>query len=117
MNDNEKRAWSRFADAAKAAPSVRLGAVATGQRWPDHSPCPGEQPGTSVDANPLGPPMGISDVAAFLGCSVWTVRQRYMRQGLPHLRTSATGKLVFFRKQVIDWIVNRQLRQKGGIPR
>jgi hypothetical protein len=34
----------------------------------------------------LGAPMDIAEVAALLGCSEWTVRQRYMPRGLPHLR-------------------------------
>ena len=72
--------------------------------------------GTAHRALPeLGPPLTISEVAQLLGCSLWTVRQRYMRLGLPYLRTSASGKLVFFRGQVIDWILERQQRQKGGI--
>ena len=74
------------------------------------------KPGTTHSLLPeLGRPLSIGEVAGVLGCSEWTVRQRYMRQGLPYLRTSATGKLVFFREQVIDWIVERQKRQKGGI--
>jgi hypothetical protein len=48
-----------------------------------------------------------------LGCSVWTVRQRYLREGLPHIRASARGRFIFFREQVIDWILERQKR-KGG---
>jgi hypothetical protein len=73
-------------------------------------------PGTVHRAFPeLGQPLTISEVAQLLGCSLWTVRQRYMRLGLPYLRTSASGKLVFFRGQVIDWILERQQRQKGGI--
>lgn len=63
----------------------------------------------------LGQPLAIAEVARLLGCSLWTVRQRYLRQGLPYLRTSATGKLVFFREQVIAWILDRQQQQKGGI--
>jgi hypothetical protein len=63
----------------------------------------------------LGDPMTIEEVAAFLGCSAWTVRQRYLPQGIPHLRACASGKLVFFREQVIGWILKRQQqRQKGG---
>jgi hypothetical protein len=58
--------------------------------------------------------LDIVAVAALLGCSVWTVRQRYLPQGLPHLRTCASGKLVFFREQVIGWILKRQQQQKGG---
>jgi hypothetical protein len=69
----------------------------------------------ALDGEHLGPPLGISEVAQLFGCSVWTVRQRYIRLGLPYLRTSATGKLVFFRAQVIAWILERQQRQKGGI--
>jgi hypothetical protein len=48
-----------------------------------------------------------------LGCSVWTVRQKYLPQGLPHLRASAAGKFVFFRKQIVNWILKRQ--GKGGM--
>jgi hypothetical protein len=73
-------------------------------------------PGTVHRALPeLGQPLTISGVARLLGCSLWTVRQRYMRLGLPYLRTSASGKFVFFRGQVIDWILEQQQRQKGGI--
>jgi predicted site-specific integrase-resolvase len=57
--------------------------------------------------------MTIEEVAALLGCSPWTVRQRYLRQGLPHLQASARGKLIFFREQIIAWVEKRQ-RQKGG---
>jgi len=65
----------------------------------------------------LGSPLTIGDVAALLGCSAWTVRQRYLRQGLPHLQARARGKLVFFREQVIAWIEKRQQQRKGGIYR
>jgi DNA-directed RNA polymerase specialized sigma24 family protein len=61
----------------------------------------------------LGTPLTIDEVAELLGCSPWTVRQRYLRQGLPHLQASAHGKLIFFRKQIIAW-VEKQQRQKGG---
>ena len=61
----------------------------------------------------LGEPLSIAEVAALLGCSVWTVRQKYLPKGLPHLRASATGKLVFFRKQVTAWIFEQQ--RKGGL--
>lgn len=63
----------------------------------------------------LGTALTIDEVAELLGCSPWTVRQRYLRQGLPHLRACASGKLVFFREQVVGWILKRQQqRQKGG---
>jgi hypothetical protein len=63
--------------------------------------------------NPLGSPLSIREIAELVGCSPWTIRQRYMPQGLPHFRSGPQGKLVFFRDQVIRWILERQ--QKGGI--
>jgi phage terminase Nu1 subunit (DNA packaging protein) len=60
----------------------------------------------------LGEPLDIPQVAILLGCSVWTVRQKYLPQGLPHLRAGHRGKFVFFRHQVINWILKRQ--DKGG---
>lgn len=75
---------------------------------------------TDQDARPqgflLGEPLAIDEVARLLGCSVWTIRQCYLRQGLPYLQASRRGKLVFFREQVIAWIQKRQ-RAKGGMPR
>ena len=64
----------------------------------------------------LGEALSIDEVADLLGCSPWTVRQRYLRQGLPYLQARTRGKLVFFREQVIAWVEKRQ-RQKGGIYR
>ncbi len=60
----------------------------------------------------LGTPLSIREVARLIGCSAWTVRQRYVPQGLPHLRSGPSGKLIFYRDQVVRWIVNKQ--QKGG---
>ena len=71
-------------------------------------------PGASTgSASSLGEPLSIREVAQLLGCSVWTVRQRYLPQGLPHLRACSGGRIVFFREQVIGWILKRQ-QQKGG---
>jgi hypothetical protein len=36
--------------------------------------------------------MTIGRVAVVLGCSVWTVRQRYLPLGLPYFRIGSTGK-------------------------
>ena len=59
-------------------------------------------------------PGQILEVARLLGCSDWTVRHRYLPQGLPHLRPGGPGgKIVFFRNQVIAWILQQQ-KQKGG---
>jgi hypothetical protein len=57
---------------------------------------------------PLGEPLTIAEAAEILGCSPWTIRQKYLPQGLPHLRATTEGKLVFFRSQIIRWILERQ---------
>ena len=59
----------------------------------------------------LGEPLSINQVAKLIGCSPWTVRQRHMRYGLPHFRSGANGKLIFYRGQVVRWI---ESQQKGG---
>jgi hypothetical protein len=103
------------AETAKATETLELLASEVGQRNPQHCPHPAEPQAKPQPMSPtLGMPLNIAEVAALLGCSAWTVRQRYMPQGLPCLRASASGKLVFFEKQVIDWILKRQLLKKGG---
>jgi hypothetical protein len=67
---------------------------------------------TELTDQRLGSPLSIAEVAGLLGCSVWTVRQKYLPQGLPHLRASAAGRIVFFREQVITWILNRQQKER-----
>ena len=66
----------------------------------------------ALHGSPLGEPLCIEDVAAFLGCSPWTVRQKYLPQGLPYLRASHSGKFVFFQHQVVNWILERQAKHK-----
>lgn len=83
-----------------------------GQNCPQEYPQGAERSGASSDAA-LGDPLDIREVAEFLGCSSWTVRHRYLREGLPHFRTASTGKLIFYRNQVIRWVLSKQL-QKGG---
>ncbi len=106
-------------ESVKAAETLEFPTPGPGQRNPQHCPHPAETNVTLPSGSPLaiGAPMNIAEVASLLGCSAWTVRQRYMRQGLPCLRASASGKLVFFHKQVIDWILKRQQLKKGGITR
>jgi len=53
---------------------------------------------------PLGPPLTLRDVAATIGCSPWTVRQTLIPRGLPHFRFRASGRLIFYRDQVIRWM-------------
>ncbi|HEV2523410.1 MAG TPA: hypothetical protein VGT24_13605 [Candidatus Acidoferrales bacterium] len=87
----------------KTKNSLEMPAVALGQNCPSHCLHPDDQ---------LGEPLDIREVAKLIGSSVWTVRQRYLPSGLPHLRLSPRGKLVFYRHQVIRWVLERQ--QKGG---
>ncbi|HZR18561.1 MAG TPA: hypothetical protein VFE51_14815 [Verrucomicrobiae bacterium] len=59
----------------------------------------------------LGRPMYLTETAAMLGCSPWTVRQKLMPRGLPFFRSAASGKLIFYEAQVERWIEKIQ----GGI--
>jgi len=59
----------------------------------------------------LGQPLSIKEAAKLIGCSAWTVRQKYVPLGLPHLRSGPNGKLIFYKNQIIRWLLERQ--QKG----
>lgn len=104
----------RLAAARKPAQLRPFPALPLGQRCPRHCP---PQPGAFVGqpgpfpASPgpsLGPPLAIDQVADLIGCSPWTVRQTLLPNGLPHLRFKASGKLIFYRDQVIRWIESKQ---------
>ena len=97
---------SRFGNDVNAAEILGISASPLVQSYPQHYPHPDLLPAD------LGEPLDIEEVAMLLGCSVWTVRQKYLPEGMPHLRASARGRFVFFRQQVIDWILQRQT--KGG---
>lgn len=60
----------------------------------------------------LGEPLAIADVARLLGCSAWTVRQRYLPSGLPHFRIGKSGKITFYRNQVVQWILENQISER-----
>ena len=60
----------------------------------------------------LGEPISIREVAKLIGCSVWTVRQQCLRQGLPHFRASRSGRLIFYRNQVVRWLVQNQTERR-----
>ena len=64
--------------------------------------------------DPLGEALDIREVAHLLGCSSWTVRHRYLRKGLPYFRMAPLGKLIFYRNQVIRWLLEKQ-QQKGDV--
>ena len=95
---------SGFESGAKHADSLRFPHDSLGQSYPQHYPQVRET---------LGEPLSINEVAQVIGCSAWTVRHRYLAQGLPHLRTGPMGKLMFYRNQVVAWILQQQ--RKGGI--
>lgn len=61
----------------------------------------------------LGEPIGISEAARLIGCSMWTIRQRLMPQGLPYFRASVNGRLIFYREQVVRWIVQNQTERRN----
>lgn len=62
----------------------------------------------------LGEPMNVKQVSRLLGCSAWTVRQKHLRAGLPCFRSGPSGRLTFYRNQVVAWILEKQREQKGG---
>ena len=66
----------------------------------------------STTPDVLGEPLAITEVARLLGCSVWTVRQRYLPSGLPYFRIGKAGKITFYRNQVVRWILENQI--SGG---
>jgi hypothetical protein len=79
--------------------------------------CPRQYPQSNGPDSPeisefLGEPLSIREAAGVIGCSPWTVRQRYLPLGLPHLRSRPNGKLIFYKNQVIHWLLTQQ--QKGG---
>jgi hypothetical protein len=104
MTDKDVIRISGFEHEAKPLDSVRFPREAVGQSYPRHYP--------QAD-NTLGEPLGVREVARLIGCSTWTVRHGYLPQGLPHFRSGPMGKLVFYRNQVVQWILQQQ--KKGGI--
>jgi hypothetical protein len=99
----DERRISGFLNSPKPVDSLRFPHETIGQNYPQQNP-------QVPDA--LGDPLGVREVAQVIGCSAWTVRHRYLPQGLPHFRSGPAGKLVFYRNQVIRWILRQQ--QKGG---
>ena len=76
-----------------------------------HSAKPeGQTPETNRST--LGEPLSIRQVAGLIGCSPWTVRQTHLPNGLPCFRSGPNGKLIFYRDQVVAWVLQEQ--QKGG---
>lgn len=103
---------SGIAGSGKTADWRRLLADGLGQHCPRHCPtqpdAPGGQPTPPGAASRLGQPLDIRQVAGLIGCSPWSVRHTWIPRGLPHLRSGASGKLIFYTDQVVRWIENRQ---------
>ena len=97
---------SGFAGGRRSTDSLDFSTVSLGQD------CPQENPPLGADPDALGDALTIKEVAALIGCSVWTVRQRCMRQGLPHYRPSRTGRLIFYRNQVVRWLIEKQTERR-----
>jgi hypothetical protein len=120
MTSRETRKLA-FGERGNALEIQRFSLIGLGQSEPQrypHSSVDGEpsnEASVITDCRPLGPPLSIREVAGLFGCSIWTVRQSYLPQGLPYLRTGPHSKLIFFREQVIQWILQHQ--QKGGAKR
>ena len=100
MTTSRETRMSGFEDGQKPFETFNIPHESGGQSYPPHYP------------QPLGAPLTIREVAQLLGCSSWTVRHGYLPQGLPYFRSGPGGKLVFFRNQVIQWILQQQ--KKGG---
>jgi hypothetical protein len=95
----------------KPAPIERLSLSSLGQRDPQPNPTH-QVAGNVLDA--LGEPLSIREVSEIIGCSTWAIRQRYIPQGLPCLRSGPAGKLIFYRHQVVRWILQQQNKQRKG---
>jgi len=89
-----------------------------GQQYPSHYPrhpgVPGGQPPASGADSRLGVPLDIRQVARLVGCSPWSIRNKWIPKGLPHFRSGASSKLIFYTDQVVRWI---ERQQQGGIKR
>ena len=95
----EEVRMSGFESGAKPAETLGIPHDSLGQSYPQHYPQVREV---------LGEPMTIQEAARLIGCSPWTVRHRHLPQGLPHFRSGPMGKLVFYRNQVVRWILQQQ---------
>jgi len=97
----ERGSLSGFAENANGTETKAFASPSLEQSYPRHYP------------HPLGAPISIRQVAEQLGCSAWTVRQKFIPLGLPHLRSGPSGRLTFFSNQVVAWVLAHQQR-KGG---
>jgi len=98
-NTRDETQKTGFDSPEKYLELLGISADSLGQR------CPQENP---QSADPLGEALTIREVAKLLGCSPWTVRHSYLPRGLPYLRSGPLGKLIFYRTQTVQWILEHQ---------
>ena len=68
----------------------------------------------TINGMELGEALSVYGAARLIGCSAWTVRQKHVKAGLPCFRSGSSGRMTFYRNQVVAWILERQKEQKGG---
>ena len=81
-----------------------------GQSYPSHWPCISRAL-KSATRSVIRFRSAKSHGCRIPGALAWTVRQRHLPQGLPCFRAGRAGKLIFYRNQVVAWILKQQ---KGG---
>jgi hypothetical protein len=114
-----RRTWGRESGMGRspnAAQLLELMRLPVGQRYPTHCPSPpapsGGPSGEAGGGSRLGQPLDIRQVAGLVGCSPWSIRNTWLPRGMPHFRSGASSKLIFYQDQVVRWIERQQ--QKGG---
>lgn len=110
MTTDRKRAMSDLGYGRNPLQIHDISPVALAQSCATHC----ARPNVAADRAPtldLGAPLSIREVARMLGCSPWTVRQQHLPRGLPHFRSGPNGKLIFFRDQVVAWILTQQKKR------
>ncbi len=107
----EKDTQVRFRARGETLDSSSVSLVSPRAELPEALPEADDRETVAVD-EPLGEPLAIGEVARLIGVSVWTVRQRCLRQGLPHFRASRTGRLIFYRNQVVRWLIEKQTERR-----
>jgi hypothetical protein len=115
MTTDGKERISGFGQSANFFETQGIRRPAVADSWARQSAMrdSGETRAGAASLDGLGAPLSIRAVARMLGVSPWTVRQRHLPAGLPHFRSGPQGKLIFFRDQVVAWILRQQ---KGGKP-
>lgn len=103
--DSKRRPESDHGARPKPALTLIFSPVPLGQQCPQQSPAQYPESGSR---EPLGPPLSIREAAAVIGCSPWTIRQKLLPSGLPHFRVGRSGKLFFYKTQVIRWLMRQQ---------